>query len=298
MAMDFSQLRKSRGALESLQKEVEKLATKTNRDDTRFWQPTVDKADNGSAVIRFLPPPQGEDLPWVQVWSHGFQGPTGLWYIENSLTTLGKDDPVSELNSTLWNSGTESDKDIARAQKRKLNYIANILVVKDPGNPDNEGKVFLFKFGKKIFDKIKDIMKPEFEDEAPVNPFDMWTGANFKMKIRRYEGYRNYDKSEFAEPSAISNNDVELEALWKQEHSLQAFVTAENFKSYDELKARLNKVLNPAGGPKATAAAAKLDEDQPPVAAVPMREAKPRAAPAVEEDDDSTSYFEKLAAGE
>ena len=194
----FSDLKKSRGGFENLMKEVEKIANPTtNQEDNRFWQPEVDKVGNGYAVIRFLPPSQGEDLPWVRIWNHGFQGPTGKWYIEDSLTTIGLPDPVSELNNQLWNSGNEADKDVARAQKRKLTYISNILVVTDPGRPDNEGKVFLFKFGKKIFDKIKDVADPQFQDEESVNPFDFWSGANFKLKIRKVEGYRNYDKSEF-----------------------------------------------------------------------------------------------------
>lgn len=302
MPMDFSQLKKARGGLDSLMKEVEKLEAKAERkEDNRFWQPTVDKAGNGSAVIRFLPPPKGEDLPWVQIWNHGFQGPTGLWYIENSLTTLGQTDPVSELNSKLWNSGIESDKDIARAQKRKLTYISNILVVKDPAHPENEGQVFLYKYGKKIFDKIKDLMKPEFDDEEPINPFDLWQGANFKLKIRQVEGFRNYDKSEFSEVSAISEDDDELERIWNAEHSLKAFLDPSNFKTYDELKTRLDKVLNPNGAAAAkSAAAAKLDEDTPPTPAPRMRETPSRMEKKVEveDEDDSVSYFEKLASGE
>ena len=191
----LSELRKSRGGFDKLMNEVEKIAnpSQSNSGDDREWKPTVDKAGNGYAVIRFLPPSQGEEFPWVRLWNHGFQGPTGKWYIENSLTTLNQNDPVSELNSELWNSGVEANKEVARKQKRRLAYYANILVVQDSGNPENNGKVFLFKFGKKIFDKIKDVMQPQFEDEAPMNPFDFWEGANFKLKIRQVEGYRNYD---------------------------------------------------------------------------------------------------------
>ena len=206
----LSDLRNSRGNFDNLMREVEKIAkpsTSSDNNDDRFWQPTVDKAGNGYAVIRLLPPPKGEELPWARVWNHGFQGPTGKWYIENSLTTLNLPDPVSELNSELWNSGVESNKDIARKQKRRLTYISNILVVKDPANPQNEGKVFLYKFGKKIFDKIKDVMQPQFEDEDPINPFDFWKGANLKLKIRNVEGYRNYDKSEFEPISPIAESD-------------------------------------------------------------------------------------------
>lgn len=224
--------------------EVEKLSNNgSNNDNEGFWQPTVDKANNGSAVIRFLPAPKGEELPWVRVWSHGFKGPTGKWYIQNSLTTIGKPDPVGELNSKLWNTGLESDKEIARTQKRKLAYIANILVVSDPGNPSNEGKVFLFKFGTKIFDKIKDAMNPEFDDEVAVNPFDFWEGANFKLKIRNVEGYRNYDKSEFAKPTEIADDDDDIEKIWSQAKSLQAWVAPDKFKSYEELQKILDSVL-------------------------------------------------------
>ena len=207
MALDFSALKKGRGNFDSLMKEVEKIATPQTQEaqkDDRFRSLEADKAGNGSAIIRFLPPPKGEDLPWVRIRNHGFQGPTGKWYIENSLTTLGKPDPVSELNTELWNSGTEANKEIARKQKRRLAYIANIYVVKDPAHPENEGKVFLYKFGKKIFDKIKDVMQPQFEDEEPINPFDFWKGANFKLKARNVEGYRNYDKSDFESSSPLS----------------------------------------------------------------------------------------------
>ena len=240
----LSDLRKSRGNFDNLMKEVEKIAKPTTerRDDDRFWSPAVDKAGNGYAVIRFLPPPQGEELPWARIWNHGFQGPSGRWYIENSLTTLNLPDPVSELNSELWNSGVESNKEIARKQKRKLQYISNILVIKDSANPQNEGKVFLFKYGKKIFDKIKDVMQPQFEDEEPTNPFDFWKGANFKLKIRNVEGYRNYDKSEFEPVSALADDDAEIESIWKQQHSLTEFTNPKNFKSYEELKKKLDRI--------------------------------------------------------
>ena len=240
----LSDLRKSRGNFDSLMKEVEKLDAPQGKDDLNIWKPTVDQAGNGYAIIRFLPAPQGEDMPWVQIWNHGFQGPTGKWYIENSLTTLKQADPVSELNSELWNSGLESNKEVARKQKRRLSYYSNVLVVEDSGNPANNGKVFLFKFGKKIFDKIKDVMQPEFQDEKPMNPFDFWDGANFKLKIRKVEGYQNYDKSEFASPSPIANDDDAIEVVWKKQHSLAAIVAPSNFKSYDELKQILESDLN------------------------------------------------------
>jgi len=252
----FANLKRSRNDLDKLTKAIEDTTSPTSKeagskDDTRLWQPTVDKAGNGMAVIRFLPAPavDGDDaLPWVRRFDHGFQGPGG-WYIENSLTTLGQKDPVSEYNTTLWNSGIEANKEIARKQKRRLHYIANILVVSDPSNPSNEGQIKLFKFGKKIFDKITEAMNPEFADETPINPFDMWEGANFKLKIRNVEGYRNYDKSEFADKSAILDGDDEkLEALWKKEFSLKEFTDASNFKSYEVLKAKLDKVLSFDGG--------------------------------------------------
>jgi len=246
---DFSALKRNRNTFDSLKKAMEAPSTNAeagSKDDTRFWQPEVDKAGNGMAIIRFLPAPaaDGDDaLPWVRVFNHGFQGPGG-WYIENSLTTLNQKDPVSEYNSILWNSGIEANKEIARKQKRRLTYISNILVVSDPKNPENEGQIKLYKFGKKIFDKISEAMNPEFADETPLNPFDFWEGANFKIKIRQVEGYRNYDKSEFDSITPVlDGDDDKLEALWKKEYSLKEFLDPKQFKSYDTLKAKLDKVL-------------------------------------------------------
>jgi hypothetical protein len=296
----LSDLRKSRGGFDTLMKEVDKISQPAGgerKEDDRFWQPTVDKAGNGYAVVRFLPPPRGEELPWVRIWNHGFQGPTGKWYIENSLTTIGKPDPVSELNNELWNSGSEANKEIARKQKRRLSYVCNVYIVSDPSNPQNEGKVKLFKFGKKIFDKIKDVMQPQFQDEEPLNPFDFWKGADFKIKIRNVEGYRNYDKSEFSSAAALSEDDAEIEKIWTAEHSLSDFMDERHFKSYDELKRKLEQVLNAAGAPAVRAESADLD--------VPRAAAKPAAAVAkpapkaeadFDEDDESLSYFAKLAA--
>ena len=295
MATSFAELRKSRTKdLEKLTSEVSKLTNKDEKksyEDLRFWKPAVDKAGNGMAVIRFLPAPAEEDMPWIQMFSHSFQGPTGQWYIENSLTTLGKKDPVSEYNTLLWNSGIESDKEIARKQKRKLNYICNIYVVRDPANPDNEGKVFLFKFGKKIFDKLNDLMNPQFEDEAPINPFDLWEGANFKLKIRKVEGYQNYDKSEFDSPAPLSQDDDELERIWKAEHKLSEFLDEKNFKSYDFLKNKLNTVLNlNSDVQRETVEAPRAVKQEPKVAKTAD------SVPWTEDDDDETlSYFEKLA---
>ena len=250
--MSFANLKKqsSLGSLtQKLVKEVEKMNSNSSGGDDRLWKPEMDKTGNGYAVIRFLPAPDGEDLPWVKMYSHGFQG-TGGWYIENSLTTIGQKDPVSEYNRTLWNSGNDKDKEIVRKQKRKLSYYANIYVVKDPANPANDGNVFLFKFGKKIFDKIMAAMQPEFEDETPINPFDFWQGANFKLKIRKVDGYWNYDKSEFDSPSALLDDDDALEALWKTQHSLAARTAADQFKTYEQLQTRLDYVLGRKGTPR------------------------------------------------
>ena len=299
----LADLRKSRGGFDSLMKEVEKIANpqseSNNKNDDRYWQPEVDKAGNGYAVIRFLAPPKGEELPWVRIWNHGFQGPTGKWYIENSLTTLGKQDPVSELNTELWNSGSEANKEVARKQKRKLTYITNILIVQDTKHPENEGKVFLYKFGKKIFDKIKDVAEPQFEDEKPLNPFDFWEGANFKLKIRNVEGYRNYDKSEFDSPSPVSNDDSIIEAIWSKQHSLTAFLEPKNFKSYDELKKKLTMVLSNGAPPVKPAESVDLDEGQsftkPTTQASRVPAPTPKKDIDFEDDDESLSYFSKLA---
>ena len=267
--------------------------------DDRLWKPVMDKTGNGFAIIRFLPAPKGEELPWAKLWNHAFQGPTGQWYIENSLTTIGQNDPVSEHNSALWNSGVESDKEIARKQKRKLQYYSNIYVVKDSANTENEGKVFLYRYGKKIFDKIMETMQPAFEDETPVNPFDFWEGANFKLKLRKVDGYWNYDKSEFEAPSALFDDDDKLEDLWGQEYSLSAFTDTTNFKSYDELKKRLDGVLSgttTVGNVTDISTASSFD-DSPEMTTVVDTKEEPAPTISVTEDDedDTMSYFEKLA---
>ena len=291
--MSLSTLKKS-NSLDKLLGAVEKENApqeKKSYVDERLWKPVMDKTGNGYAVIRFLPAVKGEDMPWAKVWNHAFQGPTGQWYIENSLTTVGQNDPVSEMNSAYWNSGVESDKEIARRQKRKLQYFANIYVVSDPTNPQNEGKVMLYRFGKKIFDKCMEAMQPAFQDETPVNPFDFWEGANFKLKIRKVDGYWNYDKSEFEAPSALFDDDEQLEEVWNKEYPLAEFTAASNFKSYDELKTRLDMVL--AGTTKVGNATDDITTpfDNPTV------NTKPSPAPAVstKDDGDTMSYFEKLA---
>jgi len=299
--MSFASLKKS--TYTDLLSKAESLnKTEVRGADERIWKPEVDKAGNGYAVIRFLPAPDGEDLPWAQVWSHAFQGPGG-WYIENSLTTLGKKDPVSDLNRELWNSGNDADKEVARKQKRKLSYYSNIYVISDPANPSNEGRVFLYKFGKKIFDKLTEAMQPAFADETPINPFDFWKGADFKVKIRKVEGYWNYDKSEFSEPSTLKGfDDSELETVWKQQYSLAEFTAPDKFKTFDELDARLQTVLN------ASATTRRRDDEladesegryrevkgATEIAAESAPSFKSAVAPAGEEDD-ALSYFAKLA---
>ena len=299
--MDFESLKKSSSNFDAITKALETKMTPENQQsnnkyqDDRLWKPELDKSGNGYAVLRFLPAVEGEDMPWQRVWNHAFQGPGGQWYIENSLTTLNKKDPVSESNSLLWNSGVEADKEIARKRKRKLSYIANILIVNDSKHPENEGQIKLFKFGKKIFDKITEAMKPEFEDEKPINPFDFWEGANFKLKIRKVDGYWNYDKSEFDSPTPIKENDEAIEQVWDKQYALKPFLAPENFKSYDELKAKLDKVLL---GTRSTGTAE--DVTIPPVTNVaPVKTEtvdNTSSTPITDEDSDETlSYFSKLA---
>jgi hypothetical protein len=294
--MTFANLKKQSrlGNLTSkLTKEIEKMnTTGSSTADERLWKLEVDKAGNGYAVIRFLPAPDGEELPWAKVWSHAFQGPGG-WYIENSLTTLGAKDPVSEYNRLLWNSGNDADKDLARKQKRKLTYIANIYVVKDPTNPHNEGKTFLYKFGKKIFDKITAAMQPEFEDEEAIDPFDFWQGANFKLKAKNVAGYRNYDSSEFAAVSPLLDDDDAMEAIWKKESSLSEFVAPDQFKTYDELKVRLEYVLGKRGA-KPVAQDSEVEDEE---FTTPVAETVASVASSSSEieDDDTLSYFQRLA---
>jgi hypothetical protein len=323
--MSFANLKKQSklGSLtDKLVKEVEKMGSTSSGDDTRFWKPTMGKDNVGSAIIRFLPAPEGEDIPWVKMFAHGFQG-NGGWYIENSLTTLGQKDPVSEYNRGLWNSGNDKDKETVRKQKRKLSYYSNIYVVKDPANPENEGKIFLFKFGKKIFDKILNAMQPEFEDEQPINPFDFWGGANFRLKIRKVEGYWNYDKSEFDSSGPLLDDDDAMEAIWKKEYSLSALVAPDQFKTYEELEKRLNYVL---GVGKVASKSASADVEEEYESYIPKRSSeenvmeeleesyrKSKSAPPVpqsmkeelnrlsstaaddEDEDDAMSYFKRLA---
>ena len=300
--MSFADLKKQSRAgslTERLMKKVEKLNEKGGgQTDDRLWKPAVDKAGNGFAVIRFLPAHANCDLPWAQVWSHAFQGPGG-WYIENSLTTIGKDDPVGELNRSLWNSGNDSDKEIARKQKRKLSYYSNIYVVKDPVNPENEGKTFIYKFGKKIFDKLTSAMQPEFDDDEAINPFDFWQGANFKLKIKQVAGFWNYDSSEFAAVGPLLSDDKQLEAIYDNLYDLSEFTAADQFKSYDDLKKRLNSVLgtkqqlrapDPETVDEELGNDSANDEELSKLAA-----AATGGGSSDPDEDDALSYFQKLA---
>ena len=293
--MDFDTLKSSHSNFDKLTKALEQnlnpedqKSSKNKYQDDRLWKPELDKTGNGYAVIRFLPAVSGEDMPWQRVWSHAFQGPGG-WYIENSLTTLNQKDPVSEENTRLWNTGVESDKEIARKRKRKLSYYSNIYVVSDPKHPENEGKTFLFKFGKKIFDKITEAMQPAFEDEQPINPFDFWNGANFKLKIRKVDGYWNYDKSEFEATSQIATSEDAMKAIWEKQHALKPFVAPDNFKTYDELKEKLNRVIT------GTRSAETVENASLPKA---DNSVKSNNTPEASDDDDTMSYFSKLAEDE
>ena len=291
--MSFADLKAKANDMSSL---VGAAGTGTNEKksygDDRMWKPTVDKAGNGYAVIRFLPTVEGDDLPWAKYWDHFFQGPTGQWYVEKSLTTIQKDDPVSEMNSKLWNTGIEADKDLARKRKRRLHYVSNIYVVSDPSNPENEGKVFLYGYGAKIFEKIMDSMQPKFQDESPVNPFDMWKGANFKMKIANVAGYRNYDRSEFANVEALNADDSALEGIYNQQHSLNEFTDPSSFKSYSELNLKLTRVL----GEEVKAVEDDAPFNDAPAMSDPVAVAADPIARADSDNDDTMSYFAKLAA--
>jgi hypothetical protein len=297
--MSFATLKKNRNNFTRLAEELEKTQSpqsNSSSQDDRMWKPTIDKTGNSYAVIRFLPPTEGEDLPWVRVFNHGFKGPGG-WLIDNCPTTIGKPCPVCESNGELWGTGSQDNQNLARDRKRKLKYIANIYVVKDPANSDNDGKVFLYSFGKKIFDKLNDIMRPQFEDEEPINPFDFWNGANFKLKYRTVDGYGNYDKSEFDKTSALSDDDSVLEGIYGQQHSLEEFVNPNNFKTYEQLKERLDRVLG------VTAPSTNADYDvreappaAPPAFSKPSFKESPTPEPVSSNDDeDDLSYFSRLA---
>ena len=299
MSTAFNSLKKSRkDSLTSLNKELNKISnpekTWDNTDD-RYWRAELDKSGNGYAVIRFLPAAEGEDLPWVRVWNHGFQGPGG-WYIENSLTTLNQPDPCAEYNSQLWNSGIEANKEIARKQKRRLTYTSNVYVISDPKHPEHEGKVFLYRYGKKIFDKINDVMNPQFEDEDPINPFDFWEGSNFKLKVRKVDGFSNYDKSEFESPSKfLEGEDDKLESLWKTVHKLLEFVEPKNFKTYNELKQKLDRVLGQTIPTTTAVEVSQENENRPFDGGTPLTTPEATLTTTSDVDTEDMSYFEKLA---
>ena len=293
--MSFASLKtQSQSNFETLTKELEKIANpESGGVDDRFWKPTMNKGDTGSAVIRFLPAPEGEDLPWAKVWSHAFQGPGG-WFIDNCATTIGEKCCVCETNGKLWNSGQEKDKEVARKQKRKLSYYANIFVIQDQTNPDKEAKVFLYKFGKKIFDKIMESMQPAFADEEPINPFDFWKGADFKLKIRKVDGYWNYDKSEFASPSVLGNQkDEVLEKIWKTQYSLTEFTNKSNFKSYEETSKRLQTVLSGSVTSRVDYETEELENEWK--SSIEESIKTPSYTPSATEEDDDLSYFARLA---
>ena len=293
MSLDTLKKSSSLDKLLNAVKEDSAPQDKKSYKDDRLWKPVLDKSGNGYAVIRFLPAVDGEDLPWAKVWNHAFQGPTGQWYIENSLTTISQKDPVSEHNTRLWNTGLESDKEIARKQKRKLQYFSNIYVVSDSKHPENDGKVFLYRYGKKIFDKVMEAMQPAFEDEKAINPFDFWEGANFKLKVRKVDGFWNYDKSEFADVSPLLKDDDAIEEVWKRQYPLAEHTAATNFKSYDELKTRLDTVLS------GTVSVGNVtDELQDAPVAAPKVDTKPVEVSTSKDDEaDTMEYFEKLANG-
>lgn len=299
--MSFAELKKNRNTdINKLVEQAEAGIGGGERpgEDNRFWVPARDKAGNGFAVIRFLPGLNQDGVPWVRFWDHAFKGPTGQWYIEKSLTSIGQNDPLSELNMKMWNNGVESDKNIVRQRKRQLKYVANILVVQDPTNPENQGKVFLFRFGKKIFDKIIDAMKPQFPDEQPIDPFNMWSGANFVLKIRKDGDYPNYDASQFKAPSPISEDDALLETIFNSQYDLSEWSDPKNYKTYDQLKQRLTLVLGEtsATSPRGRAKSQmELDDEIPSFEPRSVNATEPRGA---DEDDDVMAHFARLAAEE
>lgn len=293
--MSFADLKRRKNSISKLVSAAEAVGgEKKNYNDDRVWKPSRDKAGNGYAVIRFLPAAEGNDLPWNRYWDHGFQGPTGQWYIEKSLTSIGQDDPVGKLNGTLWNSGIESNKEKAREQKRRLHYVANIMVINDSANPENNGQVKIYQFGKKIFDMIMDAMQPQYDDEEPLNPFDFWEGANFKIKIRSVEGWVNYDKSEFDKPSALSDDDEELEKIYNSLHDLREFTDPKGYKSYEELEERLNVVLGNQAVTSARDTVSLDEQETPPLQRKEYAETVSVSDDA-DEEEDTLSYFAKLA---
>lgn len=240
--MNFKDFKKNKGNfLETLNQKIKESNT-TFEPDARYFQVTKDKAGNGVALVRFLP---GKDTPWVRYWSHSFEY-NGGWYIENSRTSLKEDDPVSEYNKLLWDSGKEEYKEFVSLKpgtKRKLNYVSNIYVIEDPANPENNGKVFLYQYGAKIYDKIKALMQPSIKTLPPVNPFNPFDGANLQIIIKKVAGYPNYDDTKFIQEGSKLGNDDEIEKIYNQQYDLEDILKESNFKPYEKLKARLIKVL-------------------------------------------------------
>jgi hypothetical protein len=298
--VDFKKLRERSGkkALEKLQTELEKVSGKQFTPEENLWQPTVDKAGNGYAVIRFLPAhDDDDDTAFIKLWDYGFQGPSGSWYFENSLTTIGKPDPVAEFNNRLWNSGVEADKELARKYKRRLHFKARIHVVTDNGNPENEGKEFYYKFGKKLFAKLAEAMNPEFEDEQPMNPFDLWEGANFKIKVRNVEGYRNYDKSEFGTPGPLSDDETMHEIMQRADKlPLKKFIAPDQFKTYEELKAKFEKVMGTPVAPVTRQAAQIVNDEEDVIEPVQQKSVMSviKASVAEDDDDEMSNFFASL----
>lgn len=270
--------------------------------DGRMWTPTQDDAGNALAVIRFLPSLKADQLPWVKVYTHGFQGSTGRWYIEKCLTTIGADDPVCNYTRKLWNRGDDEGKELARKYKRKLSYYSNVLVVNDPKHPENEGKVFLFRYGAKIFAKITSMMMPELDSDPSVDVFDPDVGANFRLRVKRVAGYANYDDSAFQAPSPISKDDKVLDGILSAAYDLGEFLKPESYKSFDELDAKFHDVLQVEGKPETATREATWDKpeaetwDEPKAKSVraPRAESKPAPEP-VMDDDDPAKYFEQFA---
>lgn len=294
MSIDFSQLKKQ----SSLGSQTEKLLKKLEEsasygtDIQNVFKLETDKMGNGRAVIRFLPAPKGEDDPFIKLYNHGFQN-NGKWFIENCPTTLGRQCELCSRNSELWNSGVDANKEIARSRKRKLNYYSNILVINNPANPDLEGQVMLFRYGAKIFDKIKSAMKPEFEEDAAIDPFDFWTGADFRLRVKQVAGYPNYDDSTFCSMSVLNGDDEKLQEIWEKEYSLQELISPDKFKSDEEFTKRLDFVL---GNKQTTVHDDSESQEEELDMMKELEESYASRSGGSSEEEDALAYFEQLAA--
>ena len=311
MATSLSELRKSRSSmLDKITKDLDSGGKRNEKDD-RFWSLSRDKAGTGSAIIRFLPPVNGDEVPWVKVCSYGFQGPSGKWYINESPSSIGEADPVMEYNAAAYASKDEERIEDAKKRKRRTQFVSNILVVKDPANPENEGKVFLFKYGKKILDMIMSKAKPEFDSEEPIFVWDIDEGCNFKIRIKNVAGYPNYDSSEWAGISALADSDDEIQAVLDKCHKLAEFLDPARFKSYETLKKEFDRAMGvgeSAGtsAPRTAEAKSKaaLDDEggefdlerEVAKAAQPARkvESKPAKAASTDDDDDLDAFAKML----